>query len=156
MLQWARRYLVVATLGFWLGGFTLYTAVVIRVGHRRVPGGRFGFVTAEVTGVLDILAALAVLALALNLALDWKRTAGRLRGAALVGTVLLGGLVAGSFAVHAQLDRLLDYSAREISDPVRFRAFHQRYEMLSTLAWFLGLALLGHALAAWRRVDAAR
>lgn len=153
-LKLAQRYLTVAALGLWLGGFTLYTAFVIRIGHRLVGGGRFGFVTAQVTSILDILAAIAVVAVTVNLIVSRHVLTGGLKWASLASwAVLVGGAIA-AFVLHAKLDALLDVQAREISDPVRFRALHERYELAATIQWATGLLYLGCALATWRRQDA--
>ena len=56
MTRFLRRFLVLAALMFWQGGFTFYAAVVIKVGqdvlgsHRRQ-----GFVTRRVAQYLNLL-----------------------------------------------------------------------------------------------------
>jgi hypothetical protein len=152
-LRLAQRYLTIAALGLWLGGFTLYTAFVIRIGHRLVGGGRFGFVTAQVTSVLDVLAAIAVLAVTINLVASRRALTGGLKWTSLASWAILVGGVIAAFAFHARLDALLDVQAREIRDPDRFRALHERYELAATVQWAAGLLHLGCALAAWRRQD---
>ena len=154
-LKLAQRYLTIAALGLWLGGFTLYTAVVIRIGHRLVGGGRFGFVTAQVTSALDVLAAIAVVAVIVNLIASRRALTGGLKWTSLATAAVLAGGAVAAFVLHGRLDALLDVQAREISDPTRFRALHERYEMAATVQWAAGLLHLWCALAAWRRQDSA-
>jgi len=153
-LAW--RFVVVLSLALWLGGFTVYTAVVIRVGHRHFPGGRFGFVTAEVAAALDLLAAVAALAVSINLALLWKRLDGRLKWSTVATGVSLLLALAAVFVLHAKLDGVLDVQAREIRDAARFGTLHEAYEMAATLFWGAGLLHLFCLLAAWRRLDRAQ
>lgn len=154
-LRLAHRFLVVSALGLWLGGFTVYAAFVIRIGHRLVPGGRFGFVTAQVTSVLDVLAGIAAAAVTINLVASRRVLSGGLRWASLAAwIVLVAGLLA-AFILHARLDALLAFKTREISDPTRFQTLHEAYEMAATIQWGAGLVALWCALTGWRRVDAA-
>jgi hypothetical protein len=153
ILKVSLRALVVAALGLWLGGFTLYTAFVIRIGHRLVPGGRFGFVTAQVTSVLDVMAAIAALAVTLNLTSTRRALPGRLKWASIAATLLLLATVPVTFVLHAQLNSLLDFKNHAISDPTRFQTLHERYEMTATIQWGLGLLHVWLALAGWRRQD---
>jgi len=154
-LRLGQRYLVISALGLWLGGFTVYAAFVIRIGHRLVPGGRFGFVTAQVTSVLDVLAAIATVLVGVNLVANRRMLTGALKWTSLAAwVVLLAAWVAG-FVCHAKLDALLDFKTREISDPTRFQTLHEAYEMAATIQWGAGLLELWCALAAWRRQDSA-
>jgi hypothetical protein len=153
LLELARRILVISAFGLWLGGFTVYTAFVIPIGHRHFPGRQFGFVTAEVTAVLAVLSAAALLVAALDLATTWKRLPSGLRWAGLAtGTAILSAL-AGSVLVHAKLDALLNVETRKILDPAAFEPLHERYELLATTQWSLGLVYLGGLLSAWRKLD---
>ncbi len=152
-LRLGQRYLLISALGLWLGGFTVYAAFVIRIGHRIIPGGRFGFVTAQVTSVLDVLAAIATVLVALTLVANRRMLRGALKWTSLAGwVVLLAAWVAG-FIFHAKLNALLDVKAREINDPTRFQTLHEAYEMSATIQWGAGLVLLWCALALWRRQD---
>jgi len=154
-LRLAHRFLVVSALGLWLGGFTVYAAFVIRIGHRLVPGGRFGFVTAQVTSVLDVLAGVAALAMTVSLVANRRVLSGGLKWASL-GTwiVLIAGLMA-AFLLHARLDSLLDFKTHEIREPTTFQTLHEAYEMAATMQWGAGLVALWCSLASWRRQDAA-
>lgn len=143
-------------LSLWLGGFTVYTAFVIPIGHRQVSSGRFGFVTGQVTSVLNVLSAIAALVLLVNLFTERGGVGGRLRWM-LVGTWLM--IVAALLvlvALHSNLDELLNYKTREISSQERFQTLHERYELFASLQWGAGLVHLWCVLAGWRRSDQAR
>src|SRR5438067_11181166 len=61
------RFLVVAALMFWQGGFTFYSAVVVPLG-QDIFGKRQGFLTREVTDYLNLAGAIALLLLAWDVA----------------------------------------------------------------------------------------
>jgi hypothetical protein len=156
VLDFIRRFVQVSALGLWLGGFAVYTSAVISIGHRHFPGRSFGFVTAEVTSVLQILSLVAIALCAISLACEWRHLPIGYRWAfASVGLVMLG-LLAGSYLVHATLDAVLDADARQIRDPERFDPLHERYELVASLHWGFGLLYLGILIASWRRLDRGR
>ncbi len=149
----ARRFALFCALGLWLGGFAVYTGVVIRIGHRHFPDRQFGFVTGEVTSILDALSAVAIVLAGVDVAFDWKRRPRGFRwGAAILGVALLLTL-AGSVVTHSKLDALLDYPARRIRDRALFEPLHERYELFASLQWGFGMLFAGMMLAAWRKLD---
>jgi hypothetical protein len=156
LLRLACRFVTISALGLWLGGFTVYTGIVIPIGHRQLGSGRFGFVTGQVTNLLSVLAAAALLVLLVNLLTEWGAMGGRVRWV-LVGTwvLILASLVVLLF-LHSRLDELLDYKSREISNQDRFQSLHERYELVATLQWASGIVYLWCLLAAWRRADQSR
>lgn len=149
-----RRFLTVSALGLWLGGFTVYTAFVIPVGHRHFSSGRFGFVTGEITSVLNLLALIAAPVLLVNVIAEWGGMSRILRWGSVAswGLIVLATLTL--FLIHAKLDGVMDYPHRGISDRERFEPLHERYELVATLQWAAGLIHLGCILAGWRRSDA--
>jgi hypothetical protein len=65
--EFLMRYLAVAGLCFWMGGFTFYAGVVIHVGHRVFERQReIGFLTRDVTLWLNRSGVVALLLLGLN------------------------------------------------------------------------------------------
>ena len=155
-LQLAWRFLVISAFGLWLGGFTLYTAFVIPIGHRHIPGRHFGFVTGEATQVLAVLSAVAIVLASVNLALEWKRRPAGGRWTSLATLLVLVATLAASTLLHAKLDAVLDYGAHRISDQERFGTLHERYELAATLQWAAGLVQVAVLLAGWRRADGER
>src|SRR5437764_15421395 len=85
-----RRFLVLAALMFWQGGFTFYAAVVVPVGqHVLGSHAAQGFITREVTRYLNLAGAAALVFLvwdvaaardprALRTGLRWLAVAGML------------------------------------------------------------------------------
>src|SRR5215472_15902231 len=76
MLLLLRRFLVLAVLFFWQGGFTFYASVVVPVAQHELGHRRQGFVTRQVTVYLNIAGAIA-LAVLLGDLLTTRATAGR-------------------------------------------------------------------------------
>lgn len=152
-LELARRFVLISALALWLGGFTVYTAFVIPIGHRHFPARPFGFVTGEVTRSLGILSAVAIVLASVNTAVDWRRVQGRWRWATVATLGLLAGGWAATFLVHAKLDALLDYAAHRITDAAAFETLHERYELFATIQWAAGLLYTGCLLAGWRLMD---
>ena len=153
LLRLASRFVSICALGLWLGGFTVYTAFIIPIGHRQVGSGRFGFVTGQVTTVLNVLAGVAALALLVNLFTERGAIGGRLRWV-LIGTwITIVATLLVLVVLHAKLDGLLDYKSREISNQDRFQSLHERYELFATVQWAAGLLHLWCLLVRWRRTD---
>jgi len=150
----ARRWAVVAAVTLWLGGLTFYAGFVIRIAHRVLGGSHdFGFVTAEVTGVLHWMGVVAVVLLLVNLLID-RASAGRLLvwGLAVTWFVLAAALVT-LFLAHASLREVLLPTTRTVTDRWRFRPLHEFYQLTLGVQWVAGALHLGFVLAAWRRAD---
>jgi hypothetical protein len=135
-----RRFLYIAAVAFWLGGFTFYSAVVIHVGHH-VLGSRVrqGLVTQVVTNWLNFS---GVIALVLML---WSTLAiGRSAGwwtwrVALVAWVLIALVQVELLIMHPMMDGLIDIKARAIVDEVEFRRLHLIYMTSATVQWGAGI-----------------
>jgi hypothetical protein len=151
MALW-RRFLVVAALMFWQGGFVFYAAVVVPVGQRVLETHtRQGFITREVTYYLNLSGAAALVLLAWDAVAGagapWQR---RLRWVAVIGmAVALVWLVWG----RERLDALLDVDTQTILSHSRFRHEHRIYLWVSTVQWALGVLYTVLTLAAWREED---
>ncbi len=152
-----RRYLVLATLFFWQGGFLFYSAVVVPIGQEVLqtnPAGvSQGFITRQVTVYLN-LAGLIALPLLLADALVgrpyvlWRQ---RFRLTAWVGMAITLALLAW---FHPQLDTFLDSQLHIIEDRRNFRFWHRWYLWTSTVQWVCGLVYTFLMLLAWRHEDA--
>lgn len=126
------RYFAAASLAVWIGGLTFYALVVIPAGNDLVGGINQGLITQRVTGWLNLigLASLAVLIPTLR------------RGWMAATWAVLAVTLAALFAIHPQLDALIDGKAKQISDYATFYHWHQAYLLGVTVQWFAGVAHL--------------
>jgi hypothetical protein len=155
LLRLARRCCVLIALMFWLGGFTFYASIVVPIGTRILGSPlRQGFITREVTGDLNVAAALGLLVLA------WDVLA--LRGRWHLRRWSLGGLwlvmaacQALLFALHAHLDGMLRAKGLIVTDPDLFHSAHRAYLWIHTVQWGAGLAFLPLMLRSWQVEDRA-
>ena len=137
-----RHTLALATFALWWGGFTFYAVVVIPTAQKVLRSHtRVGFITQQVTHWLNLVAVLALLFLLwelLGAALLTPRRRRWLWGAWLV----MAAMQAGLFILHPMLDRLLDFTAREIIDEPRFYFLHRVYLCVSTVEWLAAWVVL--------------
>jgi len=155
MLLFLRRYLVLAGLLFWLGGFTFYAAVVVPIG-QEVLGSHFeqGLITRHVAQYLNLSAALVLVVLAWDGAAAHDPSSGRrlARWLSWAGMLVLLGVLVW---LHPRIDALVDVDGHRILDRQAFRVGHRWYLWLSTIQWALGLIYLGLSLLIWRAEDRA-
>ncbi len=152
MLTWLRRFLILMTLLFWLGGFAFYGGVVVPYG-RAAFREDFAKVTAPVTTVLNV-AGIPVLAL-----LAWDGFAGRDRlGWRRRGRWLTWVMAAFSvtvlFGLHFWLDRMMTMAEQPVTvaDPV-FYPVHRAYLWIGAAGWLAAVVNSGLMLASWRDED---
>jgi len=147
-----RRFVVLAALMFWLGGFTFYVSVVVPVGTEVLGSAlRQGFITRQVTVWLNLSGAIGLGVLAGELQLTRDRSGHRLAAWVSWGfmTVCQGVL----FWLHGRLDALMQTRGMIVHDPAAFYFPHRIYLWAHTLQWFAGLVFLTLLLAAWRQAD---
>jgi len=148
-----RRFLVFATLLFWQGGFTFYTAVVVPIGTEILDSAEEqGRITRRVTVDLNLAGLFAVAALGWDIAtstdpVQRRRLLRWLMWGCLAVTL---GLL---FWLHGRLDALLDVAEESILDRSRFRLLHRGYLWTSTLQWACGVASIWWTLRAWQAED---
>jgi hypothetical protein len=135
-----RRFLFVAAVAFWLGGFMFYGGVVIEVGAKVLGSHRKqGFITQQVTDCLNVAGAVALPIILWNAMAVWGMR-GRLARFLLAATwVTMAAIQIELFALHPVMDRLLDAKARTILDDERFDALHVVYLTSSTVQWAAGV-----------------
>src|SRR5262245_43229666 len=152
MALW-RRFLVVAALMFWQGGFVSYSSVAVPVGQRVLDTPtRQGFITREVTYYLNLSGAVALVPLAWDVAASddravWRK---RLRWLAVLG---MAAALCWLFWSRHRLDALLDPETQTIAYHRPFRAEHRVYLWVSTVQWALGVLYVVLMLPAWRDED---
>jgi hypothetical protein len=153
MFVFLRRYLALAALLFWQGGFTFYAAVVVPIG-QQVLGSHLeqGFITREVTGWLNLsgVVALPLLAGELVLARDPCRVRRWLRASL---WLLMALTLAGLYLLHARLDPYLDPVEHTLDNRQAFRPLHRLYLWTNTVQWLAAVVYLGLSLIVWRAED---
>jgi ABC-type xylose transport system permease subunit len=147
-----RRFLVLMGLLFWQGGFLFYVSVVVPIGQQELGASAQGFLTRQVTQIMNLAGVVALVPLTWDVAASREASSLRrgLRAAACLALLL--SLVA-LFALHARLDQLLDLDQYRVLDRARFRSGHRWYLWISTVQWLCSLVYLGLALPAWREED---
>jgi hypothetical protein len=147
-----RRFLVLAGLFFWQGGFTFYAAVVVPVGQQVFGHLSQGFVTRQVTVYLNLAGAVALALLLWDLfaapdAAAWRRWGRRGLWAAMLAALLF------LFWLHGRLDELLVPEDWLVRHPNTFRPRHRLYLWVSTGQWACGLLYMLLTLGTWRKED---
>jgi hypothetical protein len=152
MLLLLRRYLVLAVLFFWQGGFTFYAAAVVPVGQQVFGHLRQGFVTRQVTVYLNLAGSIALAVLVWDLLAVRDPAGWRRRTRWFLWAGMIAGLAA-LFWLHGRLDELLETDGQIVLDRDAFRPQHRLYLWISTVQWACGLLYLFLTLAAWRTED---
>jgi hypothetical protein len=149
MATLARRFLVLAALMFWQGGFTFYAAVVVPVGRETI-GSRQSEVTRPVTRYLNLAGAVALVPFAWDVACCRDRTTRRrfVRWGTWAGMALT---LAALLWLHPALSARLDAGVSAADDS--FHHLHRVYLWVSTVQWACGLVFAGATLRAWRGED---
>jgi hypothetical protein len=152
VLTLVRRFLTLAALMFWQGGFTFYAAVVVPLASAELGHLQQGFITRHVAWYLNLAGAVALLILAWDAAAAGGGWLGR-------GRWLTWGGMAAALALlvwlHPRLaGHLIDDELRVV-DRAAFRAGHRVYLWTCTVQWGFALAYAGLTLAAWRSADRA-
>jgi hypothetical protein len=152
MLLLFRRFLVLAVLFFWQGGFTFYASVVVPVGQHVFGHLRQGFVTRHVTVYLNIAGVVALAVLLGDQLMTGDVAAWRRRGRWVLWTGMLICLLV-LFWLHGRLDELLVPKGFLIREDEAFRGRHRLYLWISSVQWAFGLLYLALVLANWRVED---
>jgi hypothetical protein len=151
-----RRFLVLAALMFWTGGFTFYAAVVVPVGAEVLGSHREqGYITQQVTNYMNLsgAAALPLLAWDAAAARDPSRWRRRVRWLTWLGMVSTLAVLAW---LHPQLDSLLGLDEVTVFNASAFRPLHRTYLWTSTIQWGFAVLYTALAICAWRAEDRIR
>jgi hypothetical protein len=146
------RWVILASLMFWLGGFTFYTAIVVPLGTEQIGGAEQGFITREVTQRINIAAAIALCLLLVERFLTAEPSRVRWYARWALWLVLVGCQV-GLFVLHGWLDSYLEVQTHHIRQRPTFYQWHRVYLWLHTVQWLLALVDVGLLLAGWRAAD---
>ncbi len=130
------RFLALAALAVWLGGFTFYSAVVVPELHARIEGRVAGTVTQHATDSLNVIGVGCVAIWWLLVRFDQpsgRRWCARSRLITLTATTVL-------LLVLLVLHRLMDHRLAT-TGLSGFYPYHRAYLIVSTAQWFLNLGL---------------
>jgi hypothetical protein len=147
------RFVVLAVLAVWLGGFTFYAAFVIKIAQRILRSHlRVGFITQEVTRVMNLWGVAVLMLLAIDSVIVWRRSHRATRWLAALTWICMAGGLTALVALHPSLDRMMDPVAKQVTDD-GFYNLHRVYLIVATAIWGLGLAHLLLVLGRWRAED---
>ena len=153
MITLLRRFLVLAVLLFWQGGFLFYAAVVVPTGQAVLTSGTTqGFITRRVTVYLNIAGAVALVPMLVDILAESRTHRLRRQLRLLIWAGLAATLVLLVW-MHPRLDAFLNTELNVVEDMRGFRPWHRWYLWTSTLQWGLGIVYVILMLAAWRDED---
>lgn len=141
MFRFVLTYLLLVAFAFWMGGFSLYFGVVVRIGDGLIGGTEQGFITRQVSWWLNIagLVTLGLMAVHLYFVRTWVLVL------SLLGIAVTHGVL---MFRHQQLEGLLDPDSMSVLDPQQFAVLHENYEFLSGCQWLAAMIYLGGLLLA--------
>lgn len=143
LLSQLRRFLLFQSLALAFGGFLFYAGVVVPKGSDIVGVTTQGFVTQQVTNVLNLLATWAVLMLGWEYAAQARWRSVSANRILLFSICTIGLSVCLLFWLHQKLDSMLDPELMEVSDSSLFYLLHRFYLWVCTIQWMCSL------LATW-------
>jgi hypothetical protein len=151
LIELTRRFIVIAAIAFWLGGFTFYASVVIHTGHH-VFGSHLetGFLTQKVTNWLNLSGVITLTILLANGLVDWRQASRHLRTCLWLTWAIMAAILVALSLLHPMLDHVIDIDAHRFVDRSRFHSLHATYMNLSTAQWVAGLLHLWLTLLLWR------
>lgn len=141
MIRLMLTYLLLVSFAFWMGGFSLYFGVVVRIGDQVVGGTEQGFITRQISWWLNIAGLVSITLMGLHL---WFHRSWVLV-LSLVAVVVTHGFL---MVRHHQLESMLDPEGMAVLDPGRFAVLHENYEFLSGCQWLAAMIYLGGLLYA--------
>jgi len=151
----ARRFLMLCALGWWLGGLTFYSLVVIRASHQIVGNHtKVGFITQKATMGLNRIGTGALALMLWNVAACWRPSKPWTRRALAAAWIAAAAAHAWIFVLHGRLDAMLDFQARQVQAGVSFKGPHELYLIATSIEWTAGMVYLLAALMGWRQEDA--
>ena len=149
-----RRFLVVAAVAVWMGGFTFYSSFAIPAATDLLGSHRAaGFITQRVTQSLNVCGVGALAILLWNIVAGWRVAVVRERRW-LAGTWgFLAVTEVALLVLHPLLDAKLDPATQQILRDSQFPAWHRAYLWTSTAQWLAALPLVWFTLAVWQKED---
>ncbi|MDR3634877.1 MAG: hypothetical protein P4L84_13820 [Isosphaeraceae bacterium] len=133
----ALKFLAFVLLAFWLGGFTVYSAVVIPALHEILAPADAGHITQHVTDVLNTLGAATLFAWWALVYCDRRTMTRRGRRTRVILLLATTALLAGLVGLHRLMDDRLSGAG-----PRGFYPLHRAYLITSTVQWLVNLGLI--------------
>ena len=142
-----RRFLVIAALMFWQGGFVFYAGVVVPVGRATI-GADQSSVTQHVTNYLNLSGAIALIPLLWDICSSGA-------GKRIRWVLWLGMAAALPILVwlHLRLDAALDPNSSDPRAQIAFPATHSAYLWVSTFQWMCAVLFTIASVQSWRAED---
>lgn len=148
MLRLVLTYLLFVSFAFWMGGFSLYFGVVVRIGDQVIGGTEQGFITRQISWWLNIAGLVTIGLMSAHLFFH--------RSWILVLSLMAIALTHGFLMYrHHQLESLLEPESMTVLDPPRFALLHENYEFLSGCQWLAAMIYLGGLLYSISKLRAA-
>jgi hypothetical protein len=149
-----RRYLLILTIAWWMGGLTFYSVIVIPTATHVLGSHRdVGFITQQVTHWLNLSGLVPIGILFWNLKSEWPGTAMGLRKLLATSLAVVVVCQLGLFLAHAWVSHALDSQHHHILDDDSFRMRHGTYETIVTIQWIAVLLQTWLALRIWKERD---
>jgi hypothetical protein len=146
------RFLTIAAVAVWFGGFTFYSTVVIATAQEVLHSHiRAGLITQQVTNWLNLISLPALAICSANLIWLRKSPSRKWLLVLIASFGAMAALQVALFAFHPVLDRQI--VNREIGDEGVFFKLHRVYLVLSTAQWLATQGYLWSALTLWRAAD---
>ena len=137
-----RTLLLWLALSFSFGGFTFYAAVVVPIGTEVLDSTSQGFVTRQVTKVLNIASAITLAILIWELLATFRTVTRKWLWCYLSLLLVYSGCLLGLFLLHPRLDELLDPETFSVLQSEEFYRRHRQYLWLSTLQWLATIGMM--------------
>lgn len=147
-----RRFLVVAALMYWQGGFVFYAAIVVPIGNEVLGSPeRQAAITRQVAQQINWSGAVALIVFAWDLAAT--RTRSWLRSIRIANWLGMGACLIVLALVYHHLDRLFHGEEAFLDDHSTFRPWHRAYLWVSTAQFVFTFLFTIATLIAWRGSD---
>ncbi len=135
--------LAVIAWALWMGGFTFFTSVSLRVAHKVLSEAQeFGYVTQVVTHRLNVIGLIAALLLLAQLAAHWPVLVRWRRMLLGISWFILALTLAYLFHLHDAIAATVDFEQRVVVDSETFEVVHRRYKQVASVQWLAAVVHL--------------
>ena len=142
-LRKTTHVLSVLAWALWMGGFTFFTSVSLRVAHKLLSESKeFGYVTQVVTDRLNLIGLITLVLLLTQLATHWQVLARRLRSLLSFTWLILAITLVYLFNLHNAIDAVIDFEQRVVTDADAFEPLHVRYKQVAAAQWLAAVVHL--------------